>query len=103
MPAGTTIFSEGDTGDCMYYLHRGCVDIIIDGKCVSQLGAGNIFGELSLIDGSARSATVRTSDDSEISRIDSETFLNLVSESPHVSLDIMKMIAGRLRRLNQLL
>ena len=103
VPAGTTIFSEDEAGDCMYYLHRGCIDIIIDKKSIGQLGPGNIFGEMSLIDGSARSATVRTGEECEISRIDSDTFLALVKESPHVSLDIMRMLSGRLRRLNRLL
>lgn len=103
VPAGSTIFSAGEEGDCMYYLHRGAVDIIINDRCVGQLGVGNIFGEMSLIDGSVRSATARAHVDCEISSINSDTFLALVKESPHVSLDIMRMLAARLRKLNNTL
>lgn len=87
----------------MYYLHSGSIAIEANGDLKALLEDGNLFGEMSLIDGSPRSATATTRALSEISEIDEKTFLQLVQEAPYVSLEIMRMMADRLRRMNELL
>jgi len=101
--AGTKIFCEGDVARTMYYLRAGSVTIEAEGKVKAVLEEGNLFGELSLIDGSPRSATATTKTVSQISEIDEKTFLELVQDAPYISLDIMRMLADRLREMNRLL
>ena len=100
---GKTIFSEGEPGDRMYYLRRGHVQIESGGHVLDRLEPGSIFGEMSLIDGSPRSATASAIEECEISVIDEDTFMTLVDEAPYFALDVMRVMAERIRRLNQLL
>src|SRR6266700_3050793 len=64
IPEGTTVFSQGDVGTTMYIIVEGAVEVLIDqGKrkiVLATMFPGQYFGELSLLDGGKRSATVRT-------------------------------------------
>jgi CRP/FNR family transcriptional regulator, cyclic AMP receptor protein len=57
------IFDEGSEGDKMYVVHSGGVTIERAGKVIEALSAGDIFGEMALIDGARRSATARAKTD----------------------------------------
>jgi CRP/FNR family cyclic AMP-dependent transcriptional regulator len=99
--AGEVIFEEGSEGDRMYVVRSGEVAIEKDGKILATLGAGDILGEMALIDGSKRCATARASQDCEVAPITEKTFLFLVHETPSFALSVMRTLADRLRRLNQ--
>ncbi len=60
--AGDVVFSEGDKGDVMYVIRSGELDIVKSGKVMETLGPGGVFGEMALIDGSPRVATVTRQD-----------------------------------------
>jgi len=100
---GEVIFAQGDQGDAMYVVNSGDVDIEIDGKVIETLTAGAIFGEMALIDGSARSATARAKTLCEVSPIAERNFLLLVDEMPFFALFVMRALVDRLRRSNKLL
>ena len=100
---GTPIFQEGDPGTCMYVILDGEVIVSADGKELATLGKDEIFGEMSLIDKRPRSATVTTRTDCTLAAVDERQFLYLVHETPTFSLDVMRVIAERLRTLNRLL
>jgi CRP/FNR family cyclic AMP-dependent transcriptional regulator len=97
--AGDVIFAEGDKGDTMYVVRTGEVTIEHSGRVMETLGGGGIFGEMALIDGSARSATARAKTDCEVAPINEKTFLFLVHETPFFAIAVMRTLADRLRRM----
>jgi CRP/FNR family cyclic AMP-dependent transcriptional regulator len=99
--AGDVIFSEGDKGDVMYVVRSGEVSIEHQGHVMETLGGGGIFGEMALIDGSPRSATVRANTDCEVVSITEKTFLFLVHETPYFAIAVMRALAGRLRHIKK--
>jgi CRP-like cAMP-binding protein len=80
--AGERIFLEHDTGDCLYVVHTGRVDVITFGTVLESVGPNGIFGEMALIDDGPRSAAALTSEPTELAVVDKTTFLTLVREEP---------------------
>ena len=95
------IFSEGDKGDVMYVVRSGEVVIERGGRPMETLGGGGIFGEMALIDGSPRSATVRAKTDCVVAPINEKSFLFLVHETPFFAIAVMRTLAERLRRMDE--
>lgn len=83
---GDIIFRQGDPGDCMFDIQSGAVDIYVNfggtnEKKIAGLSAGDLFGEMSLIDYSPRSATaVVSADDTEIRDISKDEFVAFFQE-----------------------
>lgn len=96
--AGDTIFSTGDTGEVMYVVQQGEVDLLVNGVTIETVGEGSIFGEMALIDNAPRSATAVARTDCRIVPIDRKRFTFLVDETPNFSLTVMKIMSDRLRR-----
>jgi CRP-like cAMP-binding protein len=96
--AGATIFAKGDPGNSMYAIKDGEVDIVVGDTVLETLGPGSIFGELALIDSNTRSASARAKTACEIVPIDERRFTFLVQETPMFALQVMKVLAQRLRR-----
>jgi CRP/FNR family cyclic AMP-dependent transcriptional regulator len=99
--AGDVVFSEGDKGDAMYVVRSGELTIEKGGKVMETVGPGGVFGEMALIDGSPRVATVRAKTDCEVAPINEKTFLFLVHETPFFAIAVMRTLADRLRRMDQ--
>jgi CRP/FNR family transcriptional regulator, cyclic AMP receptor protein len=99
--AGDVIFAEGDKGDAMFVVRTGEVAIERGGRVMETLGGGGVFGEMALIDGSSRSATVRAKTDCEVAPINEKTFLFLVHETPFFAIAVMRTLADRLRRMDE--
>ena len=99
--AGDVIFAEGDKGDAMFVIRTGEVTIERGGRVMETLSGGGVFGEMALIDGSPRSATVRAKTDCEVAPINEKTFLFLVHETPFFAIAVMRTLADRLRRMDQ--
>jgi len=77
VPAGTTLCQEGDFGDTMYFVVQGSLQIskrVIQGadKVIATLGIGQYAGELSLLTGAQRNATIRAVEETEVVEIDQE-------------------------------
>jgi CRP/FNR family cyclic AMP-dependent transcriptional regulator len=100
--AGETIFTEGTTGREMYVVLEGSVYIRVGNKTLDVTGPGGVFGEMALIDSSARSATAIAKDDCTLTSIDEKQFLRLVDRIPLFALNVMQILAGRLRRMDAL-
>lgn len=99
----TTVVSETDEGSTLYIISKGQVKISRlseSGKEVilAILGEGDFFGEMSLLDGLARSANVITLIESELFVLHRETFLELISANPKIAIDLLKELALRLRK-----
>ena len=95
--AGETIFRQGASGDYMYIVVEGEVDIVADGLCVRTVGKGGLVGEMALIDASPRSADVVARTDCLLTPVDERRFLFLVHETPMFALQVMSVMAERLR------
>jgi CRP/FNR family transcriptional regulator, cyclic AMP receptor protein len=102
-PAGHRFISAGDLGDLMYVVTEGDVEISLRGKHLETVHAGGIFGELALIDHRERSADVEAKTDVKVSTIDQKRFLYLVRNHPFFALEVMKIMADRLRKFDDLL
>ncbi len=95
---GTVIFDEETPGEVMYVILHGEVDIFANGVLVETLGPGDLLGEMALIDSKPRSASALTRSDCRIAPVSEERFLQMVKETPHFSLHVMRILAERLRR-----
>jgi CRP-like cAMP-binding protein len=102
-PAGHRFFGVGDHGDEMYVVSSGEVDIVLRGKVLETVHAGGIFGELALIDHRERSAEVLAKTDVNVGVIDQNKFAELVRNHPFFALEVMTIMAHRLRRLDDMI
>ena len=98
---GATIFREGEQGDEFFVVVRGEVEIRGGNRHLEILGPKGIFGEMALIDDSARSATVVALTDVTVAPIQEQQFLFMVKHTPFFALRVMRVLANRLRRQNK--
>src|SRR5262249_46466250 len=100
LTAGDVLFSQGDEADVMYAVLEGAVDIVFDGRVIETIEPGGVIGELALVDDSPRSAGAVASQPSRLARIDRREFTFLVHEHPTFAVQVMAVMAERLRRAN---
>jgi CRP/FNR family transcriptional regulator len=103
---GHVVFSEGDTGDRLFIVLDGKVKITrasADGRenLIAVLGAGEMFGELSLFDPGPRTASVSAITDSTLASLDHDDLRPLLLERPGVAVELLQALAQRLRRTNE--
>jgi len=97
---GTEMFAQGDPGDDFYVIVDGTAEAQVDGDKVADLDAGSFFGEMALIDGGERTATVVATSPMSLlvlSRNDFNTMLS--SAMPHVAPKLMQVMGQRIREL----
>lgn len=80
-PAGTVVITEGEPGDAFYLLTAGTVVVTVAGTTVATLGPGEGFGEIALLRGTPRTATVTATEPIVAYRVDAPTFVSAVSGS----------------------
>jgi len=104
--AGQEIFKEGDDGDGVYVVQDGRVEIsgLVDQKVrivFSQVGPGDIFGEMAVLDNKPRSACAVVREAATVHFIPRAEMLALVERSPALALALLREISHRLREFNQ--
>lgn len=97
LPAGKVIFSEGDAGDNLYAVIDGEVEIVRGDRVLATVAKGGVFGEMALVDDRPRSATARAKSDCRLAPVNSKRFLLLVQNSPFFALQLLRLLAERLR------
>ena len=97
-PAGATLFAEGTSGEVMYVILDGEVEVRVQNELVEVLGPGEIVGEMALIKPQPRTATVVARSDCRLAVIDEQRFLYMVSDTPLFSLHVMRVLLERLQR-----
>lgn len=107
-PAGARLFRAGDEGDSMYLIEGGRVRIHLldaegDDVTLAELGDGDFFGEMALLDHEPRSASATVTADADLGILSREDFLSFVRSNPDVALHMMSAITQRLRRTDDLL
>ena len=95
--AGEFIFHEGDEADDLYVVKAGRLDVVTGGQVVRQLGAGAVIGELALLTGGARSASIRARRDSHLLRISHDTFTAAVGNDPIALTALAGLLAEQLQ------
>lgn len=102
-----TVVLEGDDSvQALYLIASGSVQFYmtgVDGRetILSFLERGDFFGEMSLIDGEPRSASVRTVTDAQLLIIHRESFLTLIRQSPEIAMGLLSEMSKRLRKANR--
>jgi len=103
--AGDTILSEGEAGSTAFLIKTGSVEVSVgagaQAKIVGTLGAGNVFGEMSLIDPGPRSATVKAVSDTECDVTTYDEFIASTQSNPGRAVEFMKPLVRRLRQMNE--
>lgn len=103
---GTVLFNEGDPGETMFLLVRGKMEVLKQvtadaTRVLGILSPGDYFGEMSLLNGVRRSATVRAVEESELREITIEGLNSLILERPDLAVDLMRQISDRLFHANE--
>lgn len=98
LPAGATLFEEGDAGAVMYVLVAGHATIRGGDLLLEEIGPGDIVGELAVIDSSPRTASVVANTDCLLAVIDQARFRFLVQKTPDFAIEVMGVMARRLRQ-----
>lgn len=94
------IVKEGEIGNCMYIIYKGDVKVHKGNQLLATLKEKDFFGELSLLDTETRSATVTSTKDCILYRIDQEPFYDLMECRPEVVKGVIQNLCKQLRDAN---
>mgnify|MGYP002360265703 CR=1 FL=1 len=100
--AGQALFTAGEEGHLMFVLSKGTADVMVNGQVVEQLQHGSVVGEMGIVSPGPRSATVVATSDCEFVAVDEKRFQFLVQQTPFFATQVMRVMAERLRAVNQL-
>jgi len=95
--AGKTIVHEGETGTVFYFIVEGKATVSRHGRKVADLGPGQYFGELSLLDRLPRTASVKAATDLTLLAIGQRDFEAILKDSPSITRKLLAATASRLR------
>ncbi len=95
--AGEVVMEEGTVGDRFYVIDTGSATVSVGGRRVAQLGPGDFFGEIALLDALSRTATVSAVTPMKMYEIKAADFTSFLEESPSVLRAILQAVAERLR------
>lgn len=97
---GDVLVRAGDPGDSFYLIVSGKARL--DGKPSARtLGAGDFFGEMTLLDGEPRSATITATTELQAMLLPRRAFVKIVRQEPGIALTVMAELAARVRRLER--
>jgi CRP-like cAMP-binding protein len=102
--ARETIVSKGEPANEFFVLLRGRAKVTAQGSeggdtAINVMGPGEVFGEIGILDGRPRSATVTTLEECEMAVVDKRAFHGLLAVSPPVAIKLLEVLAGRIREL----
>ncbi len=106
--AGTALFHRDDPGNAMFFIERGRIRISVtdaDGHdtVLAEMGAGDFFGEMAMVDGQMRSADATAIEDSHLAVLARDDFRSFVRRKPDIALGLLTAMTQRLRRTDNLL
>jgi CRP-like cAMP-binding protein len=99
--AGTVIAREGERGIGLFLILEGECSVSIGGRTRAKLGPGDFFGEVALLDGGPRTATVTALTPVRLVGITGWVFRGLLMEHPSIALKTLEAVAGRLRSVSK--
>jgi len=103
-----SVYTVGDYGDSLYIVRRGRVQLSVQDEAgenivLGESGPGDVFGEISMLDGGPRTATALTKEPTELLSLDRECLQKLISSHPHAALDLLAVVGQTLRATDELL
>jgi len=99
---GDIILGKGEGGVGFYLVMDGSVSVKSDGNVLARFGAGQFFGEMSVLDNQPRSADVVAAEPSRCLIISEWSFKALISENPRIALKMLQELVRRIREVNKL-
>lgn len=100
---GEIIVREGDSGDCMYVVQKGRVDVVTQSGnreiVLRSLARNDFFGEMALFERDLRTSTARAVGEARILTVDRRTFLRGISEDPSLALRMVRIMSHRIKDL----
>jgi CRP/FNR family cyclic AMP-dependent transcriptional regulator len=107
-PAGHLLFAVGDPGESLYVIRSGVVEVFVKNDTGQRIvletaGPKDFFGEMSLLDGGPRTASVVVAEDLEALRVDRGDILRLLEKHPTSAIDLLTAMGRRLRQTGELL
>ena len=105
---GEVVFQRTDPSTDLYIVNSGKLKAVLAGKegdeiVLAHFEKGAFFGEMSLLDGKGRSATIVADQDSELAVLKKEVFLELLNKNPQIAVALMTMLAERLRKADEMI
>ena len=97
---GEVICRQGEPGDRMFVVQSGRAVVEVDEVFVTELKAGDLFGEMAIVERRPRSATVRADGPARVLTLDKRAFLRQVHEDPSLAYRILETMSRRVRRLD---
>jgi CRP/FNR family transcriptional regulator, cyclic AMP receptor protein len=103
---GELLFEKGDQGDSLYGVRRGTIRIETGTEggerlTLNVLGPGDLFGEIALLDGQARTANAVAAEDCELYVLRRHDFLAFIEREPQVAIRLIELLCQRLRWMNE--
>lgn len=99
--AGEVLFDQGDSGDAMFAVVEGNVELSLNGIVIEDVGPGGILGEMALINPAPRTARATARTAARVVSVDQQGFMYLVQEHPTFAIQVMRVMAERLRRADE--
>jgi CRP-like cAMP-binding protein len=96
LPEGRNLATEGATGKEFVVIVEGGADVRRKGRKINTLGDGDFLGEIALIAGVPRTATVTTTEPSRVLVVTAQAFKQLLRDSPSIQLKVLEALAQRL-------
>jgi CRP/FNR family cyclic AMP-dependent transcriptional regulator len=96
--AGSVVATEGEPGAGLFIIDAGEARVTIGGKTINTLGPGDFFGEMALLDGGPRTATVTAKTDLSLYVLTEWVYRGLLTEHPSIAIRTLEAVAARLRR-----
>lgn len=97
LDAGSTLLREGEAGDACYMVATGSLSVRRGRRKVAALGSGDFVGEMSLLDGGPRTATVTADERCVLLALDREAFRAMLAYSPELAISMLEVMSARLR------
>ena len=98
---GDTVFAEGEEGVGFFLITKGRVEATRAGTKLSELGAGDFFGEMALLDGHRRSATVKALEPTDTLALMRADFIAELKQSPDIAIEMLEVLSRRVRDLDE--
>jgi CRP/FNR family cyclic AMP-dependent transcriptional regulator len=98
---GEQIVEQGNLGETLFVLLEGQAKVVRDGRVRARLVPGDFFGEISVLDGGPRTASVVAETPVSALRVFRRTLLEMIGSEPHLALDLLEGIARRIREIDR--